>query len=131
MRRFTVLPVVLFFLLSTGPFVSAQSAMSCESFGSQSSAQLILDLSETHTDALDPDGDGIACNHEESLSGDDEAAPRIPDQDETDSAEITDQEQEYLDAVGEDSLEFSDSLSEVAVLFSEAGNDPNLLFDET
>lgn len=130
MRRFSVLPVVVLFVLSPMPLVYAQSTMSCDSFGSQSSAQLILDLSETHTDALDPDGDGIACNHEESLSQDDDESPSIPEQDTTETGEITDQEQEYLDKVGADALEFGDSLNEAAILFGEAADDPLLLFDE-
>jgi hypothetical protein len=50
--------------------------LTCDDFSSPRAAQAVLDADPSLEDALDPDGDGIACNEEDSGSqADDEETP--------------------------------------------------------
>ncbi|HYI24260.1 MAG TPA: hypothetical protein VD767_02530, partial [Thermomicrobiales bacterium] len=62
--RTAALAVILFALLS--PFAaSAQSGVSCAEFANPDAAQHLLDLDDGYAEALDPDGDGVACNEDD------------------------------------------------------------------
>jgi hypothetical protein len=54
---------------------SAGTAIACDDFANPDAAQHLLDLDDSYADALDPDGDGTACNE------DDDAVEPLSDED--------------------------------------------------
>src|SRR5918992_2529819 len=84
LRMATSLGVLGSLLMMLGPLVAAvapapafaQAEITCEDFVRQEAAQALLDADESYADALDPDGDGVACNEEgdSEAQGQDEAA---------------------------------------------------------
>lgn len=134
MRRLLLVPLFLLFFAMPSS-VAAQA--SCDDFESQAQAQLRLDILPTlNQDALDPDGDGVACEDLPSSSGagnQTESPVQVTkpqDEEQSASTELTDQEEAYFDALLEDTEQFADVSSEVGQLFTEAGQDSTLIFDE-
>lgn len=127
MRSRITVATTIFIFLSVSTIGTASAQATCDSFATQTAAQLMFDI--TQSDELDPDGDGIAC---EELEGD--AAPRSGEQDVIASGdgpdEPTDQEEEYLNNLDDDMNTVIDVSGELADLFSEAGNDVMLFLDQ-
>ena len=77
--------------------------LTCDDFTSERAAQAVLDADPDMEETLDPDGDGIACNHEEDAS-DDAAADEEDDAaaDEEDDSSADDSGSGDADAYLED-----------------------------
>ncbi len=117
---------------------TAQATVSCDNYDVQEIAQLILN--DSNADALDPDGDGVACEELPSSDSpfiadspfiDDEDKARNAGQaDDSSSEQLTDEEQEYFDALDEGTQQIGDASGEIGSLFQEAADDPTVIFDE-
>ena len=106
--------------------VGAQD-LTCDDFTSERAAQAVLDADPDMAETLDPDGDGIACNHEEDASDDGAADAADDEADATDDeADAADDEADaaddgtgggdadaYLGDVADQAAEWSDSLDEL------------------
>jgi hypothetical protein len=72
------LGVILLFLLGfLSPMASIGAGaqdLTCDDFNSERAAQAVLDADPEMEDALDPDGNGVACDHEEVAADDEEDA---------------------------------------------------------
>ncbi len=125
-----IVAIVLGFSASAA---AGQSSITCDSYDFQEAAQFIL--SDANADALDPDGDGVACEELPSRGDQPRSAPerpttqREPANDPAPNDEPTAQEEAYFAALADDSETFGSAIGDVGQLFSEAGVDPTLLFD--
>ncbi len=136
MRFFSLVStVVLILVMTVVSSGAAQSSVTCDSFANQSAAQLALN--DDTAEALDPDGDGVACESLPASSSpfdtddEDEGDEDEGDEDQdTRSADITDQEQEYFDALDEGTREIGDATGEIGSLFQDAADDPTVIFDQ-
>jgi hypothetical protein len=86
MRRFSQC-FLLFVLISASLFptsLAAAQAPTCET-ADHDIAQMLLDTNNTgdFVDSFDPDGNGIACDHEDSSNADGEAALNLSEQPES------------------------------------------------
>lgn len=123
---------IVFVLLSLGISPATSAQLTCDSFNNQALAQVMLN--ESTADALDPDGDGIAC---ESLP---EAGNRAASGQQSNPTSVsapngadddpTDQEEAYLDALNEQTETVGDVSSDLSTLFTDAGTDPTLFLDQ-
>ncbi len=81
------LGVILLFMLGFLSPVASMGAgaqeLTCDDFNSERAAQAVLDADPEMEDALDPDGNGVACDHEEDAS-DDGGSSRDDEEDATD-----------------------------------------------
>lgn len=137
MRYFTALLVCLMVVVGTGSSGAAQSSFTCDDFSTQRSAQVVL--SSANAKALDPDGDGIACedlpdspggqpkNSNRDSSRDEE---EDKDQQSDDDDEPTAQERRYIDALNDGLVELGDASIEAGEQFAEAGENPALFLDQ-
>jgi hypothetical protein len=82
-------------------------------------------LNDNNSAALDPDGDGVAC---ESLPG---SSGTQSQQANTASTDLTDQEETYFDELQDQVESYGDTSEEFANLFGQAGEDPTLFVDES
>lgn len=83
------LGVILLFMLGFLSPVASMGAgaqeLTCDDFNSERAAQAVLDADPEMEDALDPDGNGVACDHEEDASDDDGGSARDDEEDATDA----------------------------------------------
>ena len=98
--------------------------LTCDDFTSERAAQAVLDADPDMEETLDPDGDGIACNHEEDASddgaaddeedaaADEEATEAADEEDATDDSGSGDADA-YLEDVADTASAWSDSLEEI------------------
>lgn len=134
MRLFKALTVVLVLVLSIISGTASQSLVACDSYDFQEAAQFILN--DANADALDPDGDGVACEDLPSRSdqsqapSDTENTQQAPTNESATSSELTAQEETYFSELLEDSETFATSFMDAGELFGEAGVDPTLLLDQ-
>jgi hypothetical protein len=132
MRCFTAILVCLLFVVGAGASAAAPlSDFTCDDFSTQRAAQAAL--SPLNEEALDPDGDGIACEDLSDTPGQSssrESQDRDRDEDEDDDGDITRQERQYIDDLNDGLIELGEASTEVGEQFTEASKDPSLFLDE-
>jgi hypothetical protein len=99
--------------------------LTCDDFNSERAAQAVLDADPDMEETLDPDGDGVACNHEEDASDDaaaDEEDDAAADEEDDAAADESDDStgdsgsgdaDAYLEDVATTASSWSDSLEEL------------------
>ncbi len=100
--------------------------LTCDDFTSERAAQAVLDADPDMEETLDPDGDGVACNHEEDASDDaaaDDEEDAAADEEEDAAADESDDStgdsggsgdaDAYLEDVADTASSWSDSLDEL------------------
>jgi hypothetical protein len=88
------------------PFPQERTDLDCDDFADADAAQVLLDADDSYEDALDPDGDGVACN-EDDEEGDEPAA--------LDHAA-------YIDAVWDEVDRIGDSINHFVDVVNDAEN---------
>ena len=102
--------LLLAFLTLFVPFgVGARAGVDCDDFGSPGAAQVLLDADDSYENALDADGDGVACNGDDDQAGD----PATLDHAARGAA--------YIDAIWNEVDRIADSIDH----FTESVNDPD------
>ncbi len=113
--------VLLFLVGFLSPVMSTGAGaqdLTCDDFTSERAAQAVLDADPDMEDSLDPDGDGIACNHEEDASdgtaADDEEDAAADEEDDTAADDSGSEDTDaYLSDVADTAASWSESLDDL------------------